>query len=45
MHDFFVALDHAVKVKHAAGKESLAVAESVAEDVSPTLRVVTQAEA
>ena len=45
MHDFFVALDHAVKVKHAAGKQALAVAESVAEDVSPTLRVVTQAEA
>ena len=45
MHDFFVALDHAVKVKHAASKEALAVAETVAEDVSPTLRVVTQAEA
>ena len=44
MHDFFVALDHAVKVKHAAGKEALAVAEAVAEDVSPTLRVVTQVE-
>ena len=41
MHDFFVALDHAVKVKHAASKETLAVAETVAEDVSPTLRVVT----
>ena len=45
MHDFFVALDHAVKVKHAASKQALAAAESVAEDVSPTLRVVTQAEA
>jgi twitching motility protein PilT len=45
MHDFFVALDHAVKVKHAASQQALAVAETVAEDVSPTLRVVTQAEA
>jgi twitching motility protein PilT len=45
MHDFFVALDHAVKVKHAASQQALAVAETVAEDASPTLRVVTQAEA
>ncbi len=45
MHDFFVALDHALKQKHADGEQALAVAETVAETVSPTLRVVTPAEA
>jgi twitching motility protein PilT len=43
MHDFFVALDHALKQKHADGREALAVAEAVAEDVSPSLRVVRPA--
>ena len=44
MHDFFVALDHAVKERHASAQQALAEAEAVAEDASPTLRVVRPAE-
>jgi twitching motility protein PilT len=45
MHDFFVALDHAIKQRHADSQQTLAVAEAVAEGASPSLRVVRQAEA
>jgi twitching motility protein PilT len=44
MHDFFVALDHAVKERHASAKQALEEAEAVAEESSPTLRVVRPAE-
>jgi twitching motility protein PilT len=43
MHDFFIALDHAVKERHAAAQAELAAAEQVAEEASPSLRVVRQA--
>jgi twitching motility protein PilT len=43
MHDFFVSLDHAVKERHAAAQQALAQAEAVAEEASPTLRVVRPA--
>ena len=43
MHDFFVALDHAIKQQHADGQQALAVAEAVAESASPSLRVVRPA--
>jgi len=43
MHDFFVALDHAIKQQHATANEALVTAEQVAEDVSPSLRVVRPA--
>jgi twitching motility protein PilT len=45
MHDFFVALDHALKQQHATSQQALEVAEVVAEAASPTLRVVRQVEA
>ena len=44
MHDFFVALDHAVKERHASSRQALAEAEAVAEEASPSLRVVRPAE-
>jgi twitching motility protein PilT len=44
MHDFFVSLDHAVKERHAEAKQTLDAAEAVAEEASPTLRVVRPAE-
>jgi hypothetical protein len=43
MHDFFVALDFAIKQKHAENEQATVVAETVAEDVSPSLRVVRPA--
>jgi twitching motility protein PilT len=45
MHDFFIGLDHAVKGQHAAAQAALAAAEQVAEEASPSLRIVRQAEA
>jgi twitching motility protein PilT len=45
MHDFFVALDHAIKQRHADNTQALVVAEAVAEQASPALRVVRPAEA
>jgi twitching motility protein PilT len=44
MHDFFVALDHAVKERHASAKQALEQAEAVAEEASPSLRVVRPAQ-
>jgi twitching motility protein PilT len=44
MHDFFVSLDHALKERHAEAKQALDAAEAVAEEASPTLRVVRPAE-
>jgi twitching motility protein PilT len=44
MHDFFVSLDHALKERHAGAKQALAAAEAVAEEASPSLRVVRPAE-
>jgi twitching motility protein PilT len=44
MHDFFVSLDHAIKERHASAQQALAQAEVVAEEASPTLRVVRPAE-
>jgi twitching motility protein PilT len=44
MHDFFVSLDHALKERHAEAKQAHAVAEAVAEQASPALRVVRPAE-
>jgi twitching motility protein PilT len=44
MHDFFVSLDHAIKERHASAQQALAAAEAVAEEASPSLRVVRPAE-
>jgi twitching motility protein PilT len=44
MHDFFIGLDHAVKEQHATAEAALAAAEQVAEEASPSLRIVRQAE-
>jgi twitching motility protein PilT len=44
MHDFFVSLDHAIKERHASAQQALTAAEAVAEEASPSLRVVRPAE-